>query len=115
MEEELVYRLFAAYCGSLDEEELESRLLCQAAIRRLRRLLKDPQTEAEAGEELNLLAAIWAAGDYLQLQGSEETVTVGEVEVHSTKRGEALLALRDTLMAQNAAWFTADGFHVQVV
>ena len=63
-------------------------------------MLKNPQIEEDAADELNLLAAIWAAGEYLMLQEGERTVKVGEIEISCKDRSEALLSMKDLMMAQ---------------
>lgn len=115
MEEEKIIQLFAGYSGCSDEELENCRLLCQAAENRLRRMLKNPRIEEDAADELNLLAAIWAAGEYLMLQEGERTVKVGEIEISCKDRSEALLSMKDLMMAQNAQWFLENGFHVKMV
>ena len=43
------------------------------------------------------------------LQEGERTVKVGEIEISCKDRSEALLSMKDLMMAQNAQWFLGNG------
>jgi len=114
MEEGRVWELFQNCCGDAVDDTKGCRLICQAAIRKVRGMLKDPAIEARETAELEWIAALLAMSDRQKLGGFSGTIRVGEVQIHESEPHRTRQMANDR-MALHPEWFRNDQFAVRMV